>query len=99
MYVELMETAIVARRTLPALPFAIAAAGAAIASTHITFIHERDRAYIQAAPGFRKTALRFALWLADSFGLEVMDEEECPAEYLPGGAVRIYLARKVPALN
>lgn len=86
MYVEFATAMPTATRHVAAL----LAAG----STGITLVHRRNESYLETGCIVSRTAIRFALWLVDSFGLEVMDEEECPSELTPEGSTRIYLAAK-----
>jgi hypothetical protein len=48
--------------------------------------------HIDARPGYKASAMRDVLKAAESRGLELLDEDECEAEILEDGTVRIYLA-------
>jgi hypothetical protein len=58
-------------------------------------INERlDEFFIKVDPSHERWALREIEWLAEDLGYEMMPEWECPAEHLPDGAVRHWLAEK-----
>lgn len=87
MYVELATAVPTATRHVAT----VLAAG----TTGVTLVRKMDESYLETGCFVSRTAVRFALWLVDTFGLEVMDEEECPAELTPSGGTRVYLASKV----
>lgn len=86
MYVELATA-------VPTVSRHVATAIAA-GTTGITLVRKRDASYLETGCIVSRTAMKCALWLIDSFGLEVMDETECPAELTPAGGARIYLAER-----
>lgn len=52
--------------------------------------------HIDALPGYNADHMAGVITQAEWWGLEVMDEDECPAELLSNGATRIYLTPMVP---
>lgn len=48
--------------------------------------------YLDISPFHSRAALKAAYATIDALGLEPLSEEECPAEELPDGGFRVYLA-------
>lgn len=65
----------------------------------VTLHIDRDNEdyYIEAEPEHDASWLCNAINQADDWGLEVIPEDECPAELREDGSIRIYLAEKVLA--
>ncbi|AWY07597.1 hypothetical protein SEA_YOSIF_33 [Streptomyces phage Yosif] len=52
--------------------------------------------HIDASPGYKAATMATVLQQIRWWGLEVMDDDECPPELLDGGITRIYLTPTVP---
>ncbi|MET9861947.1 hypothetical protein ABZY93_22020 [Streptomyces smyrnaeus] len=52
--------------------------------------------YIDALEGYSAVCMSLVLGRVSLWGLELLTEEECEPELLPGGGVRIYLTPTVP---
>jgi hypothetical protein len=55
--------------------------------------------FIEVHPEHDRATLREAAGLAEELGYEIMPEWECPAEHLPSGVVRHWLAMKEEVIH
>jgi hypothetical protein len=79
---------------LSLMPYFVAVVTVALAGYGVKLYVDRqaEEMYLETEPEFCHKALAVALRIVDRLGLEVMSEDEHPAERSPSGGIRIWLA-------